>query len=77
MIDQIDEPTCEDFDNGIQYADRRLLNHLTWKVRDLIDAVNNLETNKLSIPTKEELDKITEGLDSLRKTNSQKSKGDQ
>lgn len=75
MIEQIDESVCQNLDNSEEYAERRAIVHLINKVREVIDAVNNLELNKLDRPTKEQLtrlDELTKDIEALRNINTSK-----
>lgn len=75
MIEQIDERVCQNLDNSKEYAERRAIVHLLNKLREVIDAVNNLELNKLDRPTKEQLtrlDELTKDIEALRNINTSK-----
>ena len=43
MIEPIDERVCENLDNEVEYAERRMIIHLVSKVRELIDTVNRID----------------------------------
>jgi len=70
MIEQIDERVCENLDNDKEYAERRAIVLLISKVREIINAVNDLDLCKLDKPTREELERLetlTKAIKSLQK----------
>jgi RAB protein geranylgeranyltransferase component A len=58
MIEQVDERVCQNLDNDKEHAERRTLVYLLGKMREIINAVNDLDLCKLNKPTREQLERI-------------------